>query len=407
MNNKQHSNKKYPYVELGWTEAGHMNEPDPENMGRIRARRNYQGAQVLTEHLRFLQPFISSQHDFPRPPRPGQAVSILPTSDGYGFYQIIHGIQKTAQSAKGKPLDDMIPQLKQAMEKTTNINLPPKIESALEENRTGLQKLVKKVVEKGVTESQSVYKGVPSHGATPSMANFTTQTVKNVSTAMTEQSSQLTSDILSQLTGSMFSLGSVFANLDISNLPSHIQDAIGSLNQLMPSESSSVSGPGNFMIGNIVNPSVMSNILNTNLSNVSNYGQLENALQNSLTSSISSDAIQGLENLVFNSHGIFGEFSQTVSATGLITNVLSTLAQLAETAFGNILTTIPGAASQEKIFGNDSEIPSLIKRLKTQSIVSEAKTALEDKSPEKNAKRKKLYQGGSSGKTRGSQYLND
>ena len=152
-----------------------------------------------------------------------------------------------------------------------------------------------------------------------------------------------------------------------------------------------ISLPGNFTIGGTVNPTTFLQQASSLISKVSNVGELDDAFQQLSNLSFADDALKGVEDIVEDIAGLFGAGQRTLKANGEISHSMGSLAQAAESAFSSLVSGIPSAA--QNLFSSDTKIPDLLKRLKDSSTVSQMKTNLETKSPEKKEMREKLYQG--------------
>jgi hypothetical protein len=391
-------------------EGGHKDDPDPQRAGRVRIRDFLrQGPLVLRDHLPFVQqlsnPHGQGQHEFTRPPRPGQLVKFIKTVDGYKYVQgIVHGVESaSSEVAGGKSFESVIPQLGQASKILTGMNIPAIVQQLQESNRTGLQKLTKKLTEKSEKDRHELYRGLPTHGAMYSMTGLIQKPLQQVATALTEQSNQLTSELANSLGGSSFSLGNILQELEstvLDKLSPDMKLAVGNMQTLMSIEAT-IQLPGNFTIGGRVNPTSFLKQAFDKISVVANIGDLDKAFQDLQSLSFADDALSGIEDIVQDIAGLFGGQKTTINAKGEITHELSSLAQSAESAFSSLVSNIPSAASN--LFSGNTQIPTLLKRLKDASTVSDMKTNLETKSPEKKEIRQKLYQGVSV--TRGHQIL--
>lgn len=394
-------------IVLATVEGGDKADPDPQKAGRIRARQtDVHGPLVKTEHLKFLQPSVApgtGQHETPRPPRPGQVVQILKSLDGYSY---VMGIAMGLGEAAGG-FDKIVPQIEAAVKKVTGMAIPPDIFNKTETNRTGLPKVTKDIEEKSEEDRHELYNGLPSHGAAPSLAGLINNPVKQVTTALTELGTNLSSGILGQLPGSLFSLGNLF-NLITSEqkkelmdaLPSEIQSALTNLMTLKQSEKGG-SLPGNFMLGGTVNPSTFFPSLLSKLKKVKNFGELDSVLNEIVGDVFSESALDGLADLELTIDGLFGQTKKKISANGTISFTASQTFITIQNLFKALVSAIPSAHGDE-MFGSDSKIQDLMQRLKTDSIIKNVKENLEKKHPSKNTKRQKLTEGGTAGTTMGS-----
>lgn len=404
INRKDLDEGRYVFATV---EGGDKDIPDPTKSGRVKVRETgVHGPGVKTEHLKFIQPISSpaAQHQTPRPPRPGQMVQIMKTSDGYAY---LTGIAMGVASAARGTLDNLVPQIGISIKKLTGMKIPPDVKTETESNRTGLQKTTKPIVEKDEEDRHELYDGLPSHGALPSMAGLLNNPIKKVTTALTEFDKVLSSDILSALPGQFFSVanfinllsGDQFKELT-ENMPSELQAAMNNLLTLKQNDQGG-SLPGNFMMGGMINPATfIPNMLNI-LKDAKTIGDLDTALTQIAQNALEDSALDGLDDVVQNLSGLFGDVTKTLSANGTITINASGLFTQLFNQFQSIVGSIP-AAKGTKMFGADSKIQEMMKRLKTQSGITGMKENLEKKHPNKNGKRTTLAEGGQTGTTVGS-----
>ena len=402
INRKGHDESK---IGIAVVEGGQKSDPDPQKAGRVRARDPMrQGSLVKTEHLPFIQLMSNvqgfGQHEFTRPPRPGQLIQYVKNLDGYKqVLGILHGVEVPNGSLPGGTnLDSLIPQLREAAKALTGMNIAPIVQQVLEQNKSGLEKLTKQLKEKIEKDRHELYQGLPTHGAIASMAGLIAQPLQQISTALTEQSAQLTSDMVSQIGGSSFSMGSIINQLSstlqseiFDNLAPEISAAINNMQTLMSSEEFLASLPGNFVTGGRVNPATFLPKVVEALKNVTTVGELDDAMQGLVNDMFASNALDGIEDVINDVVGMFGDVQRILKANGDIEFTIDSLFQQAQEAFASLASSIPSAA--EQLFGNNSQIPDLIKRLKDQSTVGAGKANIENKSPQKKEVRELLYRG--------------
>jgi hypothetical protein len=331
-------------------------------------------------------------------------VQMMKTIDGYS---VLTGIAMGIASRAGGNFDNLVPSIKDSIKKLTGMRIPPDVSGSTEDNRTGLPRAVKNVVEKSKEDAHELYDGLPSHGAAPSMAGLIQNPVKQVSTALTELGSTLNSSILSQLTGQLFSVGNLL-NLLSDDQKEELDNALppdisAALNNLMTLKQTEQGGglPGNFMLGGIVNPATFLPKMLTKLKNVTNFGQLDSVINEITHSAFESDALEGLEAITMKIEGLFGGIEKSISPLGEITDLLSEAYEFFESLFSGLVGELPAAGT--RMFGSDSQIPDLMKRMKTDDIIGAVKSNLENKHPTKNETRGKITNGGSAGTTVGSE----
>ena len=407
INRKDHTEGK---IVIGTVEGGDQSDPDPQALGRVRVREtSVHGPHVKTNHLRFIQhvsPAGAGQYTTPRPERPGQDVHILKTIDGYAY---VLGIAAGIGAVNAGNFDSLVYQIGDSIKKGTGMNIPPNIENSSESNETGLAKMTKEIVEKGEEDRHELYRGLPSHGASPSMSGLISNPVRQVSTAQTTLGTVLNSTILGQLPGTPFSLGNLLNLLTddqknelLNNFPPDLRLSFSNLMALKQTETNSSSLPGNFMLGGMVNPDTFIPNMITSLKNVTNFGELDATMHQLTASSLESSALDGLENLVSTVIGLFGEFSQTISPDGTFNTTFSHTFSLLQNLFTSTTSSIPAADGRNYMFGNDTQMTTMMERLNTNDNIKTTKRNLEKKHPDQNSKRRELTLGGTAGTTLGS-----
>jgi hypothetical protein len=229
--------------------------------------------------------------------------------------------------------------------------------------------------------------------------------IRQVSTALTEFESILNSSILSQLPAA-FSIGNIlneFTGEQIQEvmdaIPAEIQTAFTNLMRLKQGDLGG-SMPGNFVLGGIMNPATFLPNLVTNLKKVTNFTELENTLNSAMADVMENRAAEGLENIIQDIEGVFGAFQKTISPLGIIESIASEAFTNLLNQFTSQIAAIPSAANS--LFNSDTNIPTLINRLKTNDVIKAAKENLENKHPNNNTKRNRVTDGGSAGTTLGS-----
>lgn len=385
---------------FGTVEGGDKADPSPMQNGLARVRETAShGRLVQTDHLKFVQQIVpsSAQHETPRPPRPGQVVQLLKTNDGYSYITgIAMGIAKSASGT----FDALVPQIRESIQKTTGMNVPPNVQTKTESNRTGLEKTTHEVIEKGEEDRHELYNGLPSHGAAPSMAGLINNPVQQVTTAMTEMGSVLTSSLLSQIPGTLFSAANFLSALTANQqsdlfgtMPAEMQTAMTNLMTLKQGYSGG-SMPGNYMLGGTVNPSTFIPQMIERLKGVTDFNSLDSVVHGMTSASLSDSAREGLPTLSLNVTGLFGDLQMSISANGSINTVASDAMNFILSAFQSLVTTIPSAQGQ--MFGANSNLPTMINRLRTSSASASAKANLEGKHPDQSSQRTNLANGNDS-----------
>jgi hypothetical protein len=395
--------------------GGHDADPDPMQMGRVRTRDPLRhGPNVKNEHRPFVQILSPTggmgQNEFNRPPRPGSSITIIREEDGYEYgLGIPHAVEKPGdRSISGNAsFDQLIPELKQAADKVSQINIPPDINQQLENNRTGLKRLVKKVTEKNQLDKHKLYEGLQTHGAIFSLLGVHYKELTNISTALTPFSQLMNSGMLSQLSGAMPALGGLLNQVSsslknnlMSGLSSDMQGALNNLLNLLPSEYQ-LSSVGNFEFGGKVNGSTFASKAIDTLKGITNNSELVNAFNKIM----SDDNIRDLASLATKTislSGPFGEIIQTLLPNGQISMAESSVTRSLREAFGSLAKGIPAAGST--LFSQDSQMTTLLERLPEAAEVLKAKLNLETKDPSKKAVRNRLQNGRSI--TSGASWLN-
>lgn len=394
-------------IVLGVIEGGHKDDPDPQKLGRVRVREiGVHGPNVKTKHLPFVQQMAASgtgQHETPRPQRPGQVVHMLKTGDGYGH---VLGIAMGLMAGMGN-MENIVPQLKTDAMTDTGMSLPPNIQDQIQSNRSGLEKIIKIIVEKSLTDIQQNYEGLPSSGASPSLAGIQSNPVQNVSTALTLLSGVLSASILSSMPGTSFSLGNLLLMLSqdqqddlFSDMPDSVKTSFFNMMQMKQAEIGT-SMPGNFSSGGQIDPIYFLPLIIKKLKTASNSGSLDDVFIEISQLLFASSGLETLADIVLDSEGLFGPTKTRVSPNGQILIETTDEFRRLEQLFTTLVSSIPSSHGDE-LFGSSTQIPELMKRAKTTSDISATKENLENKHPEKNETRYKVTYGGDAGTTMGS-----
>jgi len=194
--------------------------------------------------------------------------------------------------------------------------------------------------------------------------------MKNVPTALQSVSSILGASALSNLPGTLFSLGNLKNLLtdDIRReinkvLPANLQQALDTiLNNLVTVEGE----------GRRVNlPILLANIIEE-LKNVKNIGDLENLLDKIMNDNTfaGTDLLDKLEQII---SGPFGDIKLQIDAFGNITETLSDAANQALSAFGGVLSSLPSASGS--LFDS---IEDLVGIMNTMKLSSDLKNTFEE-----------------------------
>lgn len=359
-------------IRIGRIEGGSDKDPDPAQAGRVRIRDiSRHGPLVKTEDLPFSQMLSPATgtggFEFNRPPLPGTMVFYYvpegAENTGYAFpIGIPHGVDS---GGDGIPGNYNIPNLGKAVE--TLMNLPPEIQGILESNRSGLQKLTKKLQEFDSKVKLELLQNLPSHGASFLSAGLRNTPLQNIATALESFDQVLNSGMLSGMGTSTFSLGNLFSDMSpnlIDNLmkalPSELGNGLSNLLNLMPKETGILTPPSGASIGNQINPTVFFTNAVSQLQNVTNFGELSTVLQS--LSNPSNSGLDQLPNLINTIKTPFGDLIQMISPLGEITNQLSDSFQSLEKIFSNLVSGISGVKFQTLLSPEGTPFSDLINR---------------------------------------------
>lgn len=202
---------------------------------------------VNPEHLALSPQIRKTQSEFPRPPDPGSFVYCLKTtgrSDAVIIGQASDAVNPTTSTAGNMNLYMMNPYLQEAYNRVLEMYPLPDYQ---EKKKRGA--LIREVKEKSKQYSHSLLQGLPSQASLYQMAMITQQSVKNIETAKEHFANILGSNILSQLGGSVMSLGKMMGNLSNKDkkkikedMPPEVQAALESMAFLLPNIETSGGG---------------------------------------------------------------------------------------------------------------------------------------------------------------------
>lgn len=329
-------------------EGGHDQDPDPEQAGRVRVRDlGRHGPDVKTDHLPFTQ--LSSpaggngQNEFNRPPPPGSiVVGYSPRGSEHTGYihvmGILHGIQ---QPGIGVPGNVKLPFLETAknMEAIKNI-IPPDIEKDLESNRTGIEKTLSVIKEKGNPFKQSLLDNLPSHGAIFALTGVKNAPLEQITTALSQHSEMLTSGKLGGLPGSL-DLKSVMGNLNMGNMDSKMKGAATSFLSQIQNDKITLQPPEGAMFGKQVNAGQLASKMQGVLDSAGNVGELLDGLKSSVSIGSLAGTLQGMTGTTIDVETAFGTIKQTINPDGSSSNEendnIQKLIQLFLSLLGSIL----------------------------------------------------------------------
>lgn len=292
----------------------------------------------------------------------------------------------------------------QLFDRETGVNIPPDIEDA---EVNGAK--VKKVKEKNKKHKHSLLKGLPSHGSSFPMAGYRIPEVKDVPTAKQQHSEIMTNDMLSQLPGSLMSLGGMFSglgfgggggggqqggqgqgggsggggtgttettNLDagvsinyadgiLANVSPEIADAITNMSILTQNYSSS-GALGSYACANRVDPATYLENAAGLLNQVTSVSDLMDVCNRLMYD----DTLFGLENLANTIIEIttpWGNSNVTITGTGEIYKETSNNEIKAQDSFQNQMSSPqsnPGSGSGQNMFGDKIQnLMDMMKRL--------------------------------------------
>lgn len=385
-------------------ERGHKDDPDPEQAGRIGVRKmgNY-GKGVKTEHLPFNQTIKSGKFEFNRPPAPGTImVGYEPRgAENTGYAHLIGNLTGIQEEGVSTPGNEALPFLSIAKNLETGMRLPPDIKSALEQNRTGIEKYVKQVTEKGEKFKQSFLNGIPDNGAVFSLAGIRNNPLENIATALdpARMSKSGLSSALSKMGIGSININSILseATKAISNkkLSKSIENiARNSINDLGGSSPADGS-----ITGNRVNVEQFSKVLAEKLKDVKSYGQLFQAIQDVQNPSVLADTFKNMTNSEIELDSLFGKIKTKINADGSIEEIADNAIEQVKKAFQSLIGSIPGASEANKFFKSEgTPLEELIDRFDSNEIAQKMKETMEKVSNNNQAKLKARVLGNTSGK---------
>lgn len=373
------SNKK----QLGYyiIEGGHDADPDPQQAGRVRARRmGEHGKNVKTKDLPFSQFAKSSSLDFNRPPAPGTImVGFVPNgADQTGYAHLLGTLTGVHENGISAPGNEVLPFLDQAKAMISKINLPPEIKALTEGNRTGIEQFKKQIQETGEKFKQAALQELPSNGAIFAMTGLRNVPLKNISTALDEAMNAMSSAKLSGLLSSVADLSSLISSIDLSALPQNLQDSVKNFAANSIRDIGGASPSGGFSLGHQVDPASFVKAAAELLKDVKDKGTLFQALQKLQSSSFMNDSLANLGKIEVEVDSIFGAVRQTIDASGNIENITNDVIDSLKGSFDALLQAIPGADIAKPFFENSgTAINSLIERINDPAIAKELKDTVE------------------------------
>jgi len=359
-------------IRIGRIEGGHDGDPDPEQAGRVRVRDIARhGPLVKTEDLPFSQllspPSGTGGFEFNRPPLPGTMVFYyIPEgaeNTGYAFpLGIPHGIDS---GGEGIPGNFSIPNVGKTIE--TLMNLPPEVQGILESNRSGLQKLTKKIQEAESKVKLELLQNLPSHGAMFLSAGLRNTPLQSIATAIESFDQVLNSDTVGNLGTQTFSLGNLFSDMPsgllnnlLQALPAELGNSLSNFISVLPKETGVMIPPSGSSIGGQINPLTFFENAVSMLQNVTSFGELTSVLQS--LSDPTNSGLDQLGNLTNTIKTPFGDLIQMISPLGEITNNYSDSYNSLEQIFTSLVSNISGVKFQTLLSQEGTAFSELINR---------------------------------------------
>lgn len=196
-------------------------------------------AGVQPNHLALSPQFRKTQSEFPRPPDPGSFVYCLKTtgrSDVVVLGQANDMVNPSTSTGGNINLFVMNPYLEEAMKRILEMYPLPQYKEMMKRGA-----LIREVQEKNSQYYHGMLQGLPSQASLYPMAMIAQQAKKNIETAKEHFSNILGMSQLSQLSGSVMSLGKMMSNMSNKdkkkvkeNMPKETQAALESLAYLLP-----------------------------------------------------------------------------------------------------------------------------------------------------------------------------
>ena len=335
------------------------NRDDPDKMGRCQVYFPHMGTKVNLPDLAWLSIASSGNNDgplsFDRPPQEGTMCSVaFPQGSGSvnGIIKsIINGIHNPS-ALTGIDLTKVLPGIAEALNFKPNMNGAPDIKSVSESNETGAEKITTEIVDRAVT-SMTERMGLPSNLVTKALVPLY-DAVSEVSTALEDAASSMTSDIASMIPGDLLNMASVLSqNLD--SVPAELQNAVTNLSAIIGS-SSPLSGTNFAQVGKRINSEL--NSIASSLSGATNFAQLEDAVTKIKTNA---EGILGsFDDVSLKIDGAFGPIDVSISASGGINISLDDAVQQLIQEFQSLISGMSSATGE--LLGN-SDIMNSMNRL--------------------------------------------
>lgn len=320
---------------------------------------------VQPNHLALSSQFRKTQSEFPRPPDPGSFVYCLKTtgrSDVVVLGQSNDMVNPSTSTGGNINLFMMNPYLQEAFNRRLKMYPLPQYKEQMKRGA-----LIREVQEKGDQYYHGMLQGLPSQASLYPMAMITQQAKKGVETAKEHFANVMGMGQISQLAGSVMSLGRMFSNMSnnnkkqaTKNMPKETQAAFESLAFLLPNIETS--GGGHYATDAKVNEDVfMANAIDllSQCTTVSDITAVLSRVQTDTT-------LYGLEQLpdvVVEYSTPFGGITQVITANGDLSiansNTTNTTTS-SKSSFGSFMSSAatyggsPSSLPGQNMFGDSA-----------------------------------------------------
>lgn len=348
--------------------GGHDADPDPNQNGLCRVYLpQIHGNNVKKEDLGFsvvlMPPNQAGATQFNGVADPGQQMLCLKSGPPGDTTLICLGSIPTNRQPGGQPgnrnLNTFLNAMTEAFSTELNINIPPNIKETMSGGTR-----IRQIQEKGQRHKNDLLMGLPSHGASYTLAGTPLKQVTSVSTATQSFSNILTGSMLSALPGANFSVSSILSSLTssvadelLSSLPPELAQGMQNMFNLM--QTMEVSEGGGFATSGKVDPTTyLANAVSLLKGNQS-LGEVISNIQR-LQYDTSLFGLDKLASTPFTIPTAFGDISMNLSATGAIQITTPEAVQKAIDAFGALMSSGAGfpGASLGNMFGSSSGVMS-------------------------------------------------
>lgn len=354
--------------------GGHDQDPAPDQSGNLRVYfPGIHGKDVDIKHLNFsprlMSPTKATQQEFPGGLDPGSLVVAFKDT-GSNYCQIIGLANDTNLADQRIPGNsDLLQFVNQFLNQTVNIRVPPNITETME---GGVR--VRKATEKGQRHNHNLLKGIPTHGALYPMAGSVMPRVSGVATAVQAFDNLLTGDILSNIPGTIMTLGKMFSVIQSSGLfkdinkavPREVGYAIQSIGNLIQNVET-MEGSG-FNVGGRVDQSTYIDNSVQLFRQARNVAGVVGAMSR-LQSDSSLFGLDKIANNIINAATGFGASQLSISATGSIMRYLPPETSQAIGTAMKLISLFNSAYPGQNLFGGSAEqIFNMLNRLSPQSL---------------------------------------